>query len=176
MAIFSSHTSMVQRSNGKNAIAASAYNARTKLVLNIVDKATGIVTSFTYDYSEGAADVAYTAIHAPEGINTENAAWIFDREQLWNRAESAEIRADAQVARKIMLALPQELTIEQNTQLVKEFVEEYLVPMGMVVDVNVHNDDVDNPHVHLMLTTRELVLNRYGEYEFSKVKNSARTA
>jgi len=69
-----------------------------------------------------------------------------------------------------MVALPNELNLEQQIELVEEIVEE-LVEMGMIVDANIHHDKEDNPHVHLMATTRELAENRYGEIGFKLTKN-----
>ena len=43
--------------------------------------------------------------HAPD--------WVSHRHELWNRAELAEKRVDAQPARMFVLALPHELTDEQ---------------------------------------------------------------
>jgi len=42
MALYSSHTSVVKRSSGQNAIASAAYNSRSKLTLYVTDKETNI--------------------------------------------------------------------------------------------------------------------------------------
>ena len=71
-----------------------------------------------------------------------------------------------------MLPLPNELTIEQNIALLEDCVKE-LVKLGMIVDANIHYDNENNKHAHLMCSMRELVENRYGEIEFSPTKNRA---
>jgi ATP-dependent exoDNAse (exonuclease V) alpha subunit len=60
------------------------------------------------------------------------------RSELWNSVEKTEKRKDAQVAREINIALPRELTHEQNWQLAKAFVQKEFVSKGMVADLNLH--------------------------------------
>ena len=100
--------------------------------------------------------------HAPE--------WVYDREKLWNKCEQAENRCTAETAGKIMVALPKEFTEEQNIALAEELIRP-MIDGGLVVDVNIHNDRANNPHLHGQHSLRELVENRYGEMEFSKFKN-----
>ena len=165
MAHYSVHMGFVQRSKGQSAVASAAYNARAKLEQTVVDKKTGITTTLTFDYS-AKQGLAYSKIYAPDGAPD----WVYDREVLWNKAEDAERRQNSRSARKIMVALPNELNLEQQIALVEEIVEE-LVGMGMIVDANIHHDKEGNPHVHLMATTRELAENRYGEIGFKLTKN-----
>lgn len=84
--------------------------------------------------------------HAPE--------WVYDRERLWNEAEKVEKPINARVQREVLIALPIELTKEQNIELVREYVEENFVSEGMVADVNIHFDKKENPHAHILLTVR----------------------
>ena len=165
MALFSSHTSMVQRSKGQSAVASAAYNARALLTQSVIDKSTNITTIFRYDYSKKEG-LAYSKIYAPEDAP----AWVMIREKLWNKAEDCELRHDSQTARKIMIALPIELDDKGHIALLEEFALA-LVAKGMIVDANIHNDNLDNPHAHLMLSTRELKEDRYGNIEFSPIKN-----
>lgn len=165
MAHYSLHVSEVQRGKGQNAVASAAYNARDKLELTVVDKKTGVTTTLTFDYS-AKPGLAYSKIYAPDDAPE----WVYNREVLWNKAEDAERRRNSQTARKIMVALPNELNLEQQIALVEGIVEE-LVGMGMIVDANIHHDKEGNPHVHLMATTRELAENRYGEIGFKLTKN-----
>ncbi|MGO7093807.1 MobA/MobL family protein, partial [Rhizobium leguminosarum] len=43
-------------------------------------------------------------------------------EALWNAVDAFEKRADAQLARELIIALPEELTRAENIALVREFV------------------------------------------------------
>ena len=121
MAHYSLHVSEVQRGKGQNAVASAAYNARYKLELTVVDN------KLTFDYS-AKSGLAYSKIYAPDDA----LLWVYDREVLWNKAEDAERRRNSQTARKIMVALPNELNLEQQIALVEDIVEE-LVGMGMIV-------------------------------------------
>ncbi|MCM2534178.1 MobA/MobL family protein [Neobacillus pocheonensis] len=47
-----------------------------------------------------------------------------------------------------------DLNQEQQTELVKTFVQSQFVEKGMVADVNIHRDKSHNPHAHIMLTMR----------------------
>lgn len=110
-----------------------------------------------FDYS-GREDVVHTAILAPEHL--QHIKWIFDRESLWNAVETKEKRADAQLARSIIIAMPRELNLEQNIALLHAHVKEQFVSLGMVADLAIHNkiasDGLDNPHAHILLTVREI--------------------
>lgn len=101
-------------------------------------------------------DVVYSKILAPEG----SPDWVYDRQTLWNKVERTEKRKDARVARDVIAALPRDLSREQQIALVNEFVRENFTSQGMVADVNIHvkdaSDGGENPHVHIMLTTRKV--------------------
>ena len=70
--------------------------------------------------------------------------------------EWSETKRDAQLARMVELALPAELTHEQNIALIRKFVQETFVNQGMCADVAFHDKGDGNPHVHIMLTMRAL--------------------
>ena len=76
-------------------------------------------------------------------------------EAFWNKVEVFEKRSDAQLAKDVTIALPVELTAEQNIALVRDFVERHITANGMVADW-VYHDAPGNPHVHLMTTLRPL--------------------
>ena len=145
MAIYHFDASVISRSKGRSATAAAAY--RTAEVIN--DHRTGEV----HDYSRKGG-VLHTEIIAPDNAP----AWVHDRSALWNAVEDAERRKDAQVAREVRVALPSELTTEQNADLVRAFVQEQFVARGMIADVALHapgrEGDQRNHHTHIMLTTR----------------------
>lgn len=165
MAHFSVHVGTVRRRIGQNAIATAAYISRSKLALTVTDKETNISVDLVWDYSKKSG-LAYSKIYAPEHAPD----WVFDRQVLWNKAEQVENRSNSETAGKIMIALPNKFSEEQNIALLKDIVSE-LVSLGMVVDANIHNDHENNPHLHIQHTQRELVKNRYEEIEFSPIKN-----
>nr|WP_234893679.1 Ti-type conjugative transfer relaxase TraA [Agrobacterium vitis] len=82
-------------------------------------------------------------------------------EAFWNKVEAFEKRSDAQLARDLTIALPLELTAEQNIALVRDFVEKHILAKGMVADW-VYHDNPGNPHIHLMTTLRPLTEDGFG--------------
>ncbi|MGB1266030.1 MAG: MobQ family relaxase, partial [Nereida ignava] len=156
MAIYHFDASVISRSKGRSATAAAAY--RTAEVIN--DHRTGEV----HDYTRKGG-VLHTEIIAPDHAP----AWAHDRSALWNAVEDAERRKDAQVAREVRVALPSELTTEQNADLVRAFVQEQFVARGMIADVALHapgrEGDQRNHHAHIMLTTREIGPEGFGAKE-----------
>jgi ATP-dependent exoDNAse (exonuclease V) alpha subunit len=138
----------VKRSEGRSVVAMAAYRAGAKLK----DERRGVDA----DYRRRRG-VVYTEIMAPEGT----AHWLRDREKLWNYVERIEVRKDAQLAREINLALPHELTDVQRLELLREFVRDEFVSLGMVADFAIHRpvaekgDDPRNHHAHILLTLRQ---------------------
>jgi hypothetical protein len=147
MAIYHFDVSVISRSKGRSATAASAYRAAER----VVDRRTGEVHDYTRKHG-----VEHTEILAPEHAPD----WARDRSALWNAVEQIERRKDAQVSREVRVALPSELTPEQNRDLVRGFVRDQFVDRGMVADIALHapgrEGDQRNHHAHIMLTTREI--------------------
>ena len=143
VALYHLHAQALSRRDGASAVAAAAYRSGER----IVDERTGE----THDYTRRSG-VDHAEIIAPD----QAAQWTRDREQLWNQAELAERRRDAQVAREISVALPAELAERERRALVRGFVREQFVSRGMVADVAYHHSQGKNPHAHVMLTMRRL--------------------
>ncbi|EOW1885609.1 MobQ family relaxase [Enterococcus hirae] len=79
-----------------------------------------------------------------------------DREYLWNKMELAETSPNAQLCREVNVALPVELSHEDQKELIKKYVQTVFVSKGMIADVAIHRDDPNNPHAHIMLTMRKV--------------------
>jgi len=75
-------------------------------------------------------------------------------------------RKNAQFFREIVISLPHELSEEENIKLTKRFVNEQLLPLGMVAIVDIHHPDDDgdprNIHAHILLTMRSIGPNGFG--------------
>ncbi len=129
-------------------VAAAAYRAGQKLYDATIGK------WFTYH----KPDVIHTEILLPS--TAELPKWAGDREALWNAVERSEKRVDAQLAREVEITLPRELSKEQQVALVRGFVKENFVDLGMVADIGIHSPDaVDGkaqPHAHVLLCLRRL--------------------
>ena len=80
--------------------------------------------------------------------------WANDRQKLWNEVEKKDRKANSRYAKEFNVALPVELTNEEQKALITKFVQETFVDKGMVADVAIHRDHEENPHAHVMLTNR----------------------
>ncbi len=150
MAIYHYSVQIIGRSKGQSSIAAAAYRSGEKLR----DHQTGEEKDFTRKDR-----VDHKEILVPEN----SPAWATDREELWNRVELAEKRKDAQLCREINVALPRELPAPNQKHFVRKFVQENFVARGMVADVALHDLHGENPHAHIMLTTREIGPDGFGK-------------
>ena len=147
MAIYHLRATMISRSQGRSATAASAYRVAER----IEDRRTGLV----FDYA-ARGGVDHTEILAPDHAPD----WVHDRSELWNRVEESETRKNSQVAREVRVALPDELTHAQRVALVRDYAQAQFVDRGMVADIALHAPgragDERNHHAHILLTTREV--------------------
>lgn len=167
------HVKVMSRGKGHNALAAAAYRAGSKITENIeenVDDAQDEkpVKAITHDYSRRHG-VMSSFIEVPRNAPI----WTQLRSDLWNRVEATEKRKDAQLAREVIVSLPDidiydHLSAEKREERRKEFYEKILkryvrenfTSLGMIADVALHepaekNDD-RHYHAHIMLTMREL--------------------
>ena len=145
MAIYSTSVKPVSRSSGRSATAAAAYRNGEE----ITDERTGEV----HDYRRRTG-VEHVASFAPEGMTPQPSA------ELWNRAEAAEVRKNARVAREVLVALPAEMTPEQRRELAQGIAQALADRYGTAGTLAVHTPDREgdqrNHHVHILMTTRRL--------------------
>lgn len=143
MAICHIPIKIIQRSKGKFAVAAAAYRSGTKL--------TNDWDGLTHDYSRKRG-VVYAEIMLPSHAPPEFA----DRSTLWNSVEQIEKAKDSQLAREVEVALPCELTREQQLALIRAYVKDNFVAAGMCADFALHDKEDGNPYAHILLTIRQL--------------------
>jgi len=141
MAIYHCSIKIISRGKGKSAVAAAAYRSGEKI--------TNEYDGIEHDYTRKGG-IVHTEILLPEHAPEEYA----DRAILWNAVEKIEKARNSQLAREIELALPVELSQEQNVSLVREYVKSNFVDSGMCADICIHDKNDGNPHAHIMLTMR----------------------
>lgn len=161
MALFHLNVSSIGKSSGSSAVASAAYRSCSQLTQSVIDPKTGLKIEVVHNFSNKQG-LAFSQIFAPEGV----ANWCTNREELWNKVEERETHTKGRFARDIKLALQKEFTLKQNIQLLSEYVKNTLVKDGIIADVNIHLDDPNNPHAHIMLTTRVLEQNDNDEWCF----------
>jgi len=153
MAVYFLNIKTFGRSGGSSAVSAAAYRAGER----IRDERTGR----TYDHTE-RQDVMHKEILVPSDLAKADMGWAKDRSNLWNSAESAEVRKNARVAREYLVALPVELDPDQRLNLVRTFSQELTDRYRFALDLAVHaprdfpGSDPRNFHAHLLATTREV--------------------
>ena len=140
MAFLFMQAKIVKASSGRSAVAAAAYQAAQKLQ----DDSLGM--TFQYRNKE---EVVFSEILLP----TNAPAAYADRETLWNAVQEKENRANSQVARAFIIAMPKEWTREESISRAREFIQKNLVDAGMVADWAFHMKD-GNPHLHCLCTIR----------------------
>ena len=154
MAIMYVSNQIIGRGTGRSAVAAAAYRRGALMV----DERQGRSCNY-----EAKANVSFSEITIPK----DSPAWVgrllneakladnphAGSAALWNLVEEVEKRSDAQLAREMLLALPVELSLAQNTQLVRDYATSVLSNDGLIVDWSIHNEE-GNPHVHLMMPMR----------------------
>ncbi|WP_241509681.1 MobA/MobL family protein, partial [Pseudomonas ovata] len=110
-------------------------------------------TGEVHDYRRRSG-VAYTEAFAPAGVAPIPSAI------LWNRAEAAETRKNANVAREVLVALPHELDQVQRRDLAKAIAQDLANRYGTAGTLAIHLPDKDgdqrNHHVHILMTTRRV--------------------
>jgi hypothetical protein len=147
------------RAANSSAVSAAAYRSGERLH----DERTGK----TYDHS-ARQDVMHKEIVLPSRFAGDEVSWARDRGSLWNSAEHAESRRNARVAREYLVALPVELSLEQQVSLTHGFAHELTDRYGFALDVAIHaprdypGSDPRNFHAHLLATTREVQLQGLG--------------
>ena len=143
MAIYHLSIKIITRGSGKSAVASAAYRSGETLH-NEYD-------GVTHDYTRKGG-VVHIEIVLQENAPAEYA----DRNALWNAVEKAERYKMAQLAWEIEIALPVELSREEQISLARRYAKETFVSAGMCADICVHDKGDGNPHAHIMLTMRPL--------------------
>ena len=158
MAIYHFSVKVHSRATGRNAVAGATYRHGQSMI----DERSGkVFTNATHQ------DVEHCELSIPEN----SPKWVQEllvgdvhknSEKLWNAVEQFEKRVDAQVYRDIEFSLPHELSSEQRLELAREFIKDNFTSRGMIADWCIHNhfdeiEEIEKPHVHVMLTMREAV-------------------
>lgn len=145
MAIEFARLQYVSRSTGGNACLKGAYNERSKIVCN----RSGQSYSFAHK-----GDNVHHEILLPEGVDSK----FKHSALLWNEVEWAEKRQNSQVAKEMVLALPDDvqLTLEDRITLARQFVQENFVEKGLAAQLDIHapHEGERNWHAHVLMTTR----------------------
>ncbi len=139
-AIFHMSFQNISAGKGRSAIAGAAYRSGEKLFDNKEGR------YYFYDRLVMPDSFILIPKNAPE--------WANDRERLWNEVEKKDRKSNSRYAKEFNVALPVDLSTDEQKALLTKYVQENFVDQGMVADVSIHRDHPDNPHAHVMLTNR----------------------
>lgn len=141
MSIYHCSIKIISRAGGRSAVASAAYRSGEKLYND--------ETGLTHDFTRKGGVIMN------EIILPHNAPKRYEKcEVLWNEVQQIEKRSDAQFAREIEVALPNEMTREQQVECVRSFIQDNFIKEGMIADWALHDKGDGNPHAHIMLTLR----------------------
>ena len=117
MALYHFSVRNVSRGKGQMVVASAAYISGQRIFDSYYNK--------IHDYTSKSG-VIFTEILTPEYVPER----LNDRETLWNEVEHVERNNKAQLAYSFDIALQNELTLEENIRLAKEFCQEQFVARG----------------------------------------------
>ena len=152
MAIFIASTKSISRGSGQSAVASASYRAGVELE----DKRYGKTHDYSKKHGVMSADIILPSALA-------DAKATVDRGDLWNKAEAAEKRVDARVAREWLVNLPYELSEQDRKELAHQFAQTLADRYGTIADCAIHQPtqkeidrgaDPRNFHAHILFTTR----------------------
>lgn len=145
----------VQRSRGQSSVARAAYQGGRRLR----DERTG--DTYDYRYRKSGGEILRSVLVHPDGTAWANPeTWRI--EHLWNEAEAAERRRDAQVARSGIVALPHRLSLEGRIEAMVQFGRQVARRYNTLVQADLHapgrhqQADPRNHHFHWQMPTRSL--------------------
>ncbi len=134
---------IIKRSNRQSAVASAAYQSGDKLFSEYDQR---------QKYYSYKSEIVHKEIMLPPHVPLEYA----ERNTLWNAAEAVEKQWNAQLARRIIVAIPRELPKEQYADLLRDYCREFFVSKGMIADFAIHDKGDGNPHAHILLTMRAI--------------------
>ena len=153
----------VSRSAGQSSVGSAAYIMRGKFR----DERTGS----TYDYRHYSGKPEWLAMFSPKDAPdwTRDAA---NAARFWNALELFEKRKDAQIALPLDIAMPHELTLQQNIWLAQDMIRDF-TRQGYVVLAAIHPPDHDerNIHLHLLVSLRKIDANGFARTKTEQQDN-----
>ena len=137
---FSPSLQTLSRKKGRSSVLAAAYRACAKLT----DERLGTTSDYRPKGVHGLAENLCIGVPGD------------DIGKLWNDAERSENRADATVARELMIPLSAEWTDGERRECVRDIAQHLRDTYGVAVLASIHRParDNKNDHAHILFTTR----------------------
>lgn len=161
MSTYYNHVGVISRGRG-NSIACSLAYIRGE---RIFDKYLG-----EWHDNSPRIDVLYKDVVLPPSVPLD----YLSPQKLADALNDSEQRIDSQMARSIILALPNEMNITQEVKLVREFIDQYFIANNMCAVFAIHSGRkeskrsyttidtcTDNPHAHIIAPIRQIGANGF---------------
>ena len=146
MAIYSCNISNVSRAKGSSSCATLAYISGEE----VENELTGQIHKY------GNQDrVMETGTIIPPFAPPE----YQDPKKLFNAIECYEKASNARTAKKIMVALPREFSLERQKEVVESYIKENITSNGYACTYAIHHEkdnDGNNPHAHILIANRQI--------------------
>lgn len=156
MAIYSCSISNVSRAKGSSACATLSYITGEKVFDERLQQ--------TFSFGRRERVVFFDTV-LPEWAPEE----YKDPKVLFNEIETYEKADNARTAKKIIVALPRELSLEQSKEVLEDFIRGSITKSGYATTFAIHDDpDHHNPHAHILIANRQI--NERGEWASKRKK------
>ena len=144
MAIYHFAMQNISANKGKSAISSASYRSGEELYSEKEGK--------KYLYKRDVKPETFILVpkNAPK--------WATDRNRLWNEVEKIEKAKNSRYAKEINLALPIELSEEEQKEMLLKYCKENFSDNGMVANIAIHRDHDENPHAHIIYSDRKSVV------------------
>ena len=141
------HIRYIKRSMGASACRVAAYNARTRITCR--------ATQRIFDFSERPGLAHHTILLPPQ-----TSSRFLSPETLWNAVEASEKRKDSQVAKELLLRLPEGIpSLAWMVRATHAFITHQFVNERIVAQVDIHSPPYQekcNWHAHILMPLRRI--------------------
>lgn len=158
MANYHMEVNIISRGKGRSIVRTASYICGKKLHDKYNHKT----------YYNPRYDVLLSEMHLPEKAPPE----FYDLQYLCNQIDMAENRYDARTGREFKCSLPNELSLQEQVRIIREYINTNFVSHGLCAIAAIHegknitDPKRNNPHVHIIVPTRTV-----DENGFCKKKN-----
>lgn len=160
------HVHTISKLKNQSALAAAAYRRGERLTTD----ATSVTHAAAYQRAQQLGNdgqvfdyrrkigVAWTGIMAPAFTPKE----LLDAQTLWNTVERIEHRKNARLAREMIIALPHQVDLDTQVEMLRRFVAANLASRNLIADIAIHRPPVEhggdsrNWHAHVLMTDRPM--------------------
>ena len=154
MSLYHLHCDVIGRSKGKSAVGSYLYQFREKGKNEELNK--------NQNYTRNKDKPLFTGFVAPKNsaFQPKTHKEILN---FWNEVQKKENRKNSQFARDFDIALQDELTLEQNAECLKKWIDENYTSRGLCSSVAIHpphtnqkGESNKNLHAHIMVALRKV--------------------